>query len=131
MKTKKIMKVATVLCFITFAFIFSSCEKKKMAMKDLEVSMTKSTDPIKVNVPCTFTYMVAGSSAELKAISEPHCEIGVVGSTPSEFAASSGSMDGEYVITRTFTAAGDYQMHFLYMHDGSEMKKEFTVTVIN
>lgn len=130
MKTKKILKIATVICFISLAFIFNACSKKKMDMKDMDVSMTKSTDPIKVNVPCTFTFMVAGSSAELAGISTPHCEVGLTGSTGTEYPASNGSMAGEYTIERTFTAVGDYDVHFLYMHDGSEMGKNFTVTVI-
>lgn len=96
---------------------------------EMEITMTKSVDTVKINIPATFTFKVAGTTEELSAITEPHCEIGLQGATPEKINATSGSVQGDYLITKTFTVTGVYDLQFNYMHDGSEMGKKFTITV--
>ena len=130
MKTKNLIKISFISCSLIFLFFYSSCHKKEMEHTELAITMTKSVDSVKVNIPATFTFTVTGSSEELSAMTNVHCEVGLTGNaSPETITATAGSAQGQYLITKTFTVAGSYDLQFNYVHDGSEMGKKFTITV--
>jgi len=134
------MKKTTLLIstlFLITAFIFTSCEDNKDADGDHHDEYTfefsYAPDPATVDTEISFTFKVEDEHSEhVEGLMQTECEFEMSGMDPVEIELTEDSSDhGHYLGTATFTMAGDYEVHFHYMHDdeSNHMSSDTTLTV--
>lgn len=123
--------------FLGTAFIFTSCEDKKDEDNDhnseYTVEYSYTPDPATVDTEISFTFKVEDEHSEhVEGLMHTECEFEMSGMDPVEIELTEDSSDhGHYLGTATFTMAGDYEVHFRYMHDdeSNHMSSDVTFTV--
>ncbi len=120
---KRIILTISILTLAT-VFLFTGCEDNNAADDDhhdeftLEFSYTP--DPATVNTEISFTFKVEDDHGEhVEGLVHTECEFEMTGMNPVEIELTEDSAEhGHYIGTATFTMAGEYEVHFEYMHDG-------------
>ena len=131
---KSILSIATL--FLAAAFLFTGCEDKKETVDahddayTLEVSYTPN--PATVNTEISFTYKVEDEHNEhVGGLMHTESEFEMTGMGPVEMELTEDSADeGHYLGTATFSMAGEYEVHFEYMHGDESSHMSASTTFI-
>ena len=124
MKKQILITSAIILCI---SFFLTSCDKKKsMDMSTIDITMNYTPNPVKKDSLISFNFDVMKSGV-LQAVTSTSCEV-IIGSSTNTMATTEQSA-GKYTGKYTFTATGNYALHFKYTLDGMASDKDFALTV--
>ncbi|MEI6576339.1 MAG: hypothetical protein WCO63_09200 [Bacteroidota bacterium] len=118
---------AIVILIASIGFAMSSCDKKKSANPmNMDIQMTYTPNPAKVDSIVTFTFNVT-ESGMMSNVDTYSCDVVMGASSDTMTITHMGT--GIYNGTRKFNAAGTYEMHFNYMMMGSSGDMHFPCVV--
>lgn len=86
---------------------------------DFEVSFSYTPSPATVDSTITFTFVVESEGVHLEGLTNTEAEFEMGTMDAVEISLTEDSTEhGHYVGTGTFLMAGDYEVHFQYVHEG-------------
>lgn len=121
---KTTLSIGTLL--LATAFLFTGCEDKKDADDDhndeFTIEFSYEPNPATVDIEISFTFKIEDEHGEhVEGLMHTECEFEMTGMDSVEIELTEDPTDhGHYLGTATFTMAGEYEVHFEYMH-GDEM----------
>lgn len=121
----------SILAILIIAFCVS-CDKKSTEPSEeheLEITMEYEPNPATVGTEITITFEVEEDGEHIN-VGMTSCKIG--GHDGEDLELTSDDDDpGHYIGTHTFEEAGQYELHFSYMHDDGDMAdKEFEIEIV-
>lgn len=129
---KRLERGMTHLGIISFLLVglLVSCAKKSTEAQahELDVSFSHSPNPAVVGTPVTLLFEVE-EEGEHVSVESPGCEVHAAGGEHEGDVELTEEEDGHYSGTHTFSAAGDYEVHFSFSHDGELEEHEFELMV--
>lgn len=132
MKTLNQFKLGFVTLLAIFAILTISCDKKDPPPDEdeLEVTFDYTPNPAVIDTAITFTFEVEHNGMHM-AVTNYTCEVGVHGGASHDEVSLTAdpSEEGHYSGSHTFTATGEFEVHFSFHHEGETHEKEFSLTV--
>ncbi|MEE9167599.1 MAG: FixH family protein [Candidatus Neomarinimicrobiota bacterium] len=117
---------------LVFVGLLVSCGKKgtEAHEHEIEVFFSHAPDPAVVNTSVSLLFE-AEEDGEHVSVDSPECEIEKAGTGEHEEIPLTEEDDepGHYSGTYVFTEAGDYEVHFNFIHDTESEEQHFDMTV--
>lgn len=134
----KIITLTFTILTLATVFLFTGCSDNNITGDDQHhdeyaVEFSYTPDPATVNTEISFTFKVEDEHGEhVEGLMQTECDFEMEGIDPVEIELTEDSSDhGHYMGTATFTMAGEYEVHFHYMHDdeSNHISADTTFTV--
>ncbi len=131
MKTHKIISLLVIVLMLISCNTSINQPHNHSMNNTIEFSYTP--DPATVNTEISFTFKVEDEDGEhIEGLMQTECDFEMEGIEPVEIELTEDSSDhGHYLGTAIFTVAGEYEVHFHYMHDdeSNHISADTTFTV--
>ncbi len=124
---KSILPISVILAALLVLTVGCGDKNPTEHEDNFEVSFSYAPSPAAVDATITFTFEVESEGEHVEGLTDTEAEFEMDIMDPVELSLTEDATEhGHFVGTGTFPMAGDYEVHFHYVHEGEADHLELT-----